>query len=68
MTVIDDKGDYKLPLVDQRQGNTALVLTIDNTSPVLSKLINSSEVTTLSGLNPAELMSFLKNTLNSAGV
>ena len=68
MTVIDDKGEYKLPLVDQRQGNTALVLTIDNTSPVLSKLINSSEVTTLSGLNPSELMGFLKSTLSAAGV
>ena len=68
MTVIDDKGEYKLPLVDQRQGNTALVLTIDNTSPVLSKLINSSEVTTLSGLNPTELMGFLKSTLSTSGV
>ena len=67
MTVIDDKGEYKIPLVDHRQGNTALVLTIDNSSPVLSKLVNSSEVTTLSGLNPTELMAFLKNTLNTAG-
>lgn len=66
MTVIDDKGEYKLPLVDSRQGNMALVLTIDNTSPVLSKLINSSEVTTLSGLNPTSLVAFLKGTLNTS--
>ena len=66
MTVIDDKGEYKLPLVDSRRGNMALVLTIDNTSPVLSKLINSSEVTTLSGLNPTSLVAFLKGTLNTS--
>lgn len=65
MTVIDDRGEYKLPLVDHRQGNMALVLTIDNSSPVLSKLVNSSEVTTLAGLNPSEVVMFLKNTLQT---
>jgi len=68
MTVVDDKGQYKLPLVDTRSGNMALVLTIDNSSPVLSKLINSSEVTTLRGLDPTALVSFLKGTLGRAGV
>lgn len=68
MTVVDDKGQYKLPLVDHRAGNTAVVLTIDNSSPVLSKLINSSEVTTLRGLDPSALVSFLKGTLTRAGV
>ena len=64
MTVIDDQGEYKIPLVDHSHGNMALVLTIDNTSPVLSRLVNSSEVTTLNGLNPTELIQFLKTTLS----
>ncbi len=68
MTVVDDKGQYKLPLVDTRQGNMALVLTIDNSSPVLSKLVNSSEITTLRGLDPNALVSFLKGTLSGVGV
>jgi tellurite resistance protein TerA len=68
MTVIDDQGEYKIPLVDQRQGNTALVLTIDNTSPVLSRLINSSEVTTLLGLQPNDLIQFLKSSLQTLEV
>jgi tellurite resistance protein TerA len=63
MTVISDKGEFKVPLDSNIQGNTALVLTIDNTNPIVSSLINSSEVTTLQGLNSTQLVSFLKSSV-----
>ena len=66
MAIISDREEFKIPLDSTRQGNTALILTIDNTSPITSSLINSSEVTTLQGLNPTALVSFLRGTLSGA--
>jgi uncharacterized protein involved in tellurium resistance len=68
MTVMSDKGEFKLPLTDKNHGNTALVLTIDNTNFAASKLINSSEITTLNGLNPNQLVQFLKANLSKMTV
>lgn len=64
MSVISDRDEFKIPLDTHRHGNTALVLTIDNSSPITSSLINSSEVTTLKGLNANSLVAFLRSTLS----
>lgn len=66
MSVLSDRDEFKIPLDNTRQGNTALILTIDNSSPIASTLINSSEVTTLQGLNPNMLVAFLRGTLTSS--
>lgn len=51
MTVMDDKGaSHNVNLDTGDMGNVALIATIDNSSPVGAKLINSSKAGTLKGL------------------
>ncbi len=51
LTVVDDKGiSHKVTLDTGDLGNVALIATIDNTSPIGSKLINTSKAGTLKGL------------------
>ncbi len=51
ITVLDDKGNtHKVTLDTGDMGNVALIATIDNSSPVGAKLINSSKAGTLKGL------------------
>ncbi len=61
LSVMDDKGsghDVKLDTGDM--GNVALLATIDNSSPVGIKLINSSKAGTLKGLsNLQQLMDII---------
>ena len=66
MSVLSDQSEFKIPLDTHALGNTALVLTIDNTSMITSSLINSSEVMTLKGLDPNALVSFLRGTLSNS--
>lgn len=64
--VADDKGQqYHVPLVDHGSGNMALILTIDCTNPIMSRLINTSHVQTLRGLDTQSLIQFLQSTLHS---
>ena len=66
ITVTDDKGQqYQIPLVDQGVGNMALIMTIDCTNPLMSRLVNTSHVQTLKGLDTNALIQFLKGTLSS---
>ena len=64
MTVLSENNEFKIPLDTKDFGNIALVLTIDNTNLIASSLINSSEVSTLKGLDPNSLVTFLQSTLN----
>jgi tellurite resistance protein TerA len=51
LSVMDDKGTaHKVTLDTGDLGNVALIATIDNTSPIGSKLINASKAGTLKGL------------------
>jgi tellurite resistance protein TerA len=51
MTLMDDKGNsHNVNLDTGDMGNVALLATIDNSSPVGAKLINSSKAGTLKGL------------------
>ncbi len=51
LAVIDDKGtSHNVKLDTGDIGNVALIATIDNTSPIGAKLINSSKAGTLKGL------------------
>ena len=63
MTVISDQSEFKIPLDSNLFGNTAHILTIDNTNLIASSLINSSNVTTLRGLDSGALVSFLRSNL-----
>ena len=64
ITVTDDKGkQYQIPLVDHGSGNMALILTIDCTNPLMSSLVNTSQVQTLRGLDTQALIQFLKGTI-----
>lgn len=61
ITIMDDKGNnFEVPMVCTEQGNVARIATIDNTSPISIKLLNSSRAGVLQGLNPGALMSFLQ--------
>lgn len=52
LSVIDDTGNNHLVKLDPSiNGNTALIATIDCSSPIGSKLINTSKASTLNGLN-----------------
>ena len=52
VTLMDDKGTTHAVTLDTGDlGNLTLVTTIDNTSPMGAKLINSSKAGTLKGLN-----------------
>jgi uncharacterized protein involved in tellurium resistance len=51
MTVMDDQGNtHNVNLDTGDMGNIALIATIDNSSPIGAKLINSSKAGTLKGL------------------
>lgn len=51
MTLMDDKGNsHNVNLDTGDMGNVALLATIDNSSPVGAKLVNSSKAGTLKGL------------------
>jgi tellurite resistance protein TerA len=51
LTVMDDKGaSHNVNLDTGDMGNVALLATIDNSSPVGAKLVNSSKAGTLKGL------------------
>ena len=51
MNVMDDKGtSHKVDLDTGDMGNVALIATIDNSSAIGAKLINSSKAGTLKGL------------------
>lgn len=51
LTVMDDKGtSHNVTLDTGDMGNVALIATIDNSSPVGAKLVNSSKAGTLKGL------------------
>jgi tellurite resistance protein TerA len=66
VTVTDDKGQqYQIPMVDQGVGNMALMMTIDCNNPLMSRLINTSNVNTLNGLDTSALIQFLKETISS---
>ena len=55
LTLMDDKGKtYSVTLDTGDFGNVALIATIDNSSSVGAKLINSSKTGTLKGLNKLE--------------
>lgn len=51
LSVVDDKGNsHSVNLDTGDTGNVALIATIDNSSPIGAKLINSSKAGTLKGL------------------
>jgi len=51
MTMLDDRGtSHDVVLDTGDMGNVALIATIDNTSPIGARLINSSKAGTLKGL------------------
>ncbi|MCF8070695.1 MAG: hypothetical protein K9L30_19100, partial [Desulfobacterales bacterium] len=55
LKVMDDKGSSHNVVLDTGAlGNVALLATIDNSSPVGAKLINSSKAGTLKGLKNLE--------------
>jgi uncharacterized protein involved in tellurium resistance len=61
VNIMDDKGgSFEVPMVSSQQGNVACIATIDNSSPITTKLLNSSNATVLQGLNPGALMAFLE--------
>lgn len=52
LTVMDDKGtSHDVTLDTGDIGNVAILATIDNSSPIGAKLVNSSKAGTLKGLN-----------------
>ncbi|MDM8514724.1 hypothetical protein QUF76_00865 [Desulfobacterales bacterium HSG16] len=52
LSVLDDKGEaHNVSLDTGDVGNVALIATIDNTSAIGPKLVNSSKAGTLKGLN-----------------
>jgi uncharacterized protein involved in tellurium resistance len=63
ISIMDDKGNnFEVPLVNEVNGNCALIAKIDNSSPISIKLLNASRSTILPGLVGQEdaLMRFLK--------
>ena len=63
LSVMDDKGtSHNITLDTGELGNVALLATIDNSSPIGAKLINSSKAGTLKGLNNLQ---DLMNIINS---
>ncbi len=62
LTVMDDKGTgHDVTLDTGDMGNVALIATIDNSSPIGAKLVNSSKAGTLKGLNKlGDLMEIIK--------
>lgn len=63
LTIMDDRGQTHKVFLDTGDfGNVALIATIDNTSPIGAKLINSSKTGTLKGLrNLQQLMDIIKS-------
>ncbi|QTA84876.1 hypothetical protein [Desulfonema magnum] len=63
LSVMDDKGRTHNVILDTGDmGNVALIATIDNTSPIGAKLINSSKAGTLKGLkNLQQLIDIIEN-------
>ena len=63
LSVLDDKGTaHNVTLDTGDMGNVAVLATIDNTSPVGIKLVNSSKAGTLKGLsNLNQLMEIIQN-------
>jgi len=63
LSVADDRGvNHNVILNTGDLGNVALIATIDNTSPIGAKLINSSKAGTLKGLKTLEqLLNIIKN-------
>ena len=63
MNIMDDKGQsHQVKLDTGGLGNVALIATIDNSSPIGAKLINSSKAGTLKGLkNLQQLMDVIKS-------
>ena len=61
LTIMDDKGtSHSINLDTVDLGNVALIATIDNTSPIGAKLINSSKAGTIEGLtNLQQLLNFI---------
>lgn len=60
IAVMDDTGqNFEVPMASFDNGNVVCIATIDNSSPISTKLHNSSKVSTLRGLDPESLMSFL---------
>ena len=61
LTIMDDKGtSHNMGLDTGDLGNVALIATIDNTSPIGPKLINSSKAGTIVGLsNLQQLLDFI---------
>ncbi|MDM8525473.1 hypothetical protein QUF80_19060 [Desulfococcaceae bacterium HSG8] len=52
LTIMDDKGTgHDVTLDTGDMGNVALLATIDNSSPIGAKLVNTSKAGTLKGLN-----------------
>jgi tellurite resistance protein TerA len=62
LSVVDDKGATHNVMLDTGDmGNIALIATIDNSSPIGAKLINSSKAGTLKGLKKLDdLMNIIK--------
>lgn len=55
LSVMDDKGNSHNVVLDTGEmGNVALLATIDNSSPIGAKLVNSSKAGTLKGLKNLE--------------
>ncbi len=63
LSLMDDKGrTHNVTLDTGDMGNVALIATIDNTSPIGAKLINSSKAVTLKGLkNLQQLTDSIEN-------
>jgi len=62
LSVVDDKGTtHNITLDTGDMGNIALIATIDNSSPIGAKLVNSSKAGTLKGLKKLDdLMGIIK--------
>ncbi len=62
LSVVDDKGaTHNVTLDTGDMGNVALIATIDNSSPVGAKLVNSSKAGTLKGLKKLDdLLNIIK--------
>ncbi len=63
LSIIDDKGTtYSVKLDTGDMGNVAIIATIDNTSAIGAKLINTSKAGTLKGLKTLEdLMAIIRS-------
>jgi tellurite resistance protein TerA len=63
LSIIDDKGTtYNVKLDTGDMGNVAVIATIDNTSAIGAKLVNTSKAGTLKGLKTLEdLMTIIRS-------